>query len=193
MDDLVGRRHRAVGVLRGAGEIERREPGHVRREPAHGRAPRIPGWAHELRSAEIGVCRSVQVEAPALDEDHRGGRGDRLGDRRQIERRVRGGGHPSLAIGEAEPLLPHDRVTARDGDGDAGNGVLRHPRANQLAGGGEVDRLDLVADAGRRRLCVDGCRREEEGENDQMPVHSRVARCLLYAGRDTARGRGGRL
>ena len=82
--------HPSEGVVPGAviGEVVAYPPGRMGQEMAHGDCGRhrLVG-EHELR--EVPAHRSVELQLAPLDERHRDGPGERLGDRPDLEQRVR--------------------------------------------------------------------------------------------------------
>ena len=102
--------------------------------PQRHRAPVLAGHRAVEEFGQQGVERLIEREHPALDQKENGGRGDRLGDRRQPPDRRRVDRAPGGAIGQPEVRFPGDPPAARGERRHAGEGAIGRPSFEQREG-----------------------------------------------------------
>ena len=95
--------------------VMERQPCGVVCHPSHRCRVRTADSNLDLGVAEVVVDRPIEIDQPALLQDHQPGGSDRLRDGRQRVKRVRCSGDAVLTVGPAEALFPHDASVARHG------------------------------------------------------------------------------
>jgi hypothetical protein len=134
-------------------------------QPLDGDLGRVRVRALDREPGEVPGHRVVEAELAGVAELQGGDTREELGDRADAVDGARRGGSAAGDVGEAEAAGPDELLVVDDGDGEAGDLLVRALAVEPDAG--EVQRLGEPGVLGHRapgRLCAGGCgRREERG------------------------------